>query len=60
MKRNILLYLLLMLAMSVQAVERQRLNFNADWRLCVGDVLEAVEATFSQTPAFLLFTFLTF
>ena len=60
MKRNILLYLLLMLAMSVQAVERQRLNFNADWRLCVGDVPKAVEATFSQTPAFLLFTFLTF
>ena len=49
MKRNILLYLLLMLAMSVQAVERQRLNFNADWRLCVGDVPEAVEATFDDS-----------
>ena len=49
MRRNILLYLLLMLAMSVQAVERQRFNFNADWRLCVGDKPEAVEATFDDS-----------
>ena len=49
MRRNILLYLLLMLAMSVQAVERQRFNFNADWRLCIGDKPEAVEATFDDS-----------
>lgn len=49
MERNILLYLLLMLAMSVQAVERVKLNFNADWRLCVGDYPEAVEASFDDT-----------
>jgi hypothetical protein len=49
MERNILLYLLLMLAMSVQAVERAKLNFNADWRLCVGDYPEAVEASFDDT-----------
>ena len=49
MERNILLYLLLMLAMSVQAVERAKLNFNADWRLCVGDYPEAVEASFNDT-----------
>ena len=49
MIRNILLYLLLMLAMSVQAVERAKLNFNADWRLCVGDYPEAVEASFDDT-----------
>ena len=35
--------------MSVQAVERQRFNFNADWRLCVGDKPEAVEATFDDS-----------
>ena len=49
MERNILLYLLLMLAMSVQAVERAKLNFNADWRLCVGDYPETVEASFDDT-----------
>ena len=38
-----------MLAMSVQAVERAKLNFNADWRLCVGDYPEAVEASFDDT-----------
>ena len=38
-----------MLAMSVQAVERQRFNFNADWRLCIGDKPEAVEATFDDS-----------
>ena len=49
MRRNILLYLLLMLAMSVQAVERKKINFNADWRLCVGDYPEAVEASFDDS-----------
>ena len=34
---------------SVQAVERVRLNFNADWRLCVGDVPKAVEPTFDDS-----------
>ena len=38
-----------MLAMSVQAVERAKLNFNADWRLCVGDYPEAVKASFDDT-----------
>ena len=38
-----------MLAMSVQAVERAKLNFNADWRLCVGDYPETVEASFDDT-----------
>ena len=49
MRRNILLYLLLMLAMGVQAVERKKLNFNADWHLCVGDYPEAVEASFDDS-----------
>ena len=38
-----------MLAVGAQAVERQRLNFNADWRLCVGDYPEAVEASFDDS-----------
>ena len=28
---------------------RERLNFNADWRLCIGDYPEAVEATFDDS-----------
>ena len=31
------------------AVERKKLNFNADWRLWIGDVPEAVEATFDDS-----------
>ena len=41
--------LLTLLAGSVQAIERQKLNFNAGWRLCVGDVPEAVEAIFDDS-----------
>ena len=39
----------MLLAMGMQAVERQKLNFNADWRLCVGDYPEAVEASFDDS-----------
>ena len=35
-----------MLAMSVQAVERKKLNFNGDWQLCVGDYPEASKPEF--------------
>ncbi len=48
MKRITLLLLWLTLAIGVQAVERQRLNFNADWRLCVGDVAKAAEPLFDH------------
>ena len=41
--------LLTLLAGSVQAIERQKINFNADWRLCIGDVPDAVEATFDDS-----------
>ena len=41
--------LLTLLAGSVQAIERQKINFNADWRLCVGEAPEAVEATFDDS-----------
>ena len=33
----------------MQSVERMKLNFNADWRLHVGDVPEAVETTFDDS-----------
>ena len=48
MRRHLLLYLLLTLSMSVQAVERQKLNFNADWRLHVGDAAEASKPEFDD------------
>jgi hypothetical protein len=35
--------------MSVQASGRAKLNFNAGWRLCVGDVPEAAEAAFDDS-----------
>ena len=49
MSRYLLLYLLLTLTFSVQAVERQELNFNAGWRLCVGDVAEASKPEFDDS-----------
>ena len=33
----------------VLAMERQRVNFNADWRLCVGDVPEASKPEFDDS-----------
>ena len=47
--RLVVLFFIMMLAVGVQAVERQKLNFNADWRLCVGDYPEAVEASFDDS-----------
>ena len=46
---TILLLLLLTLVTATHAAERQKLNFNADWRLHVGDVPEAVEAAFDHS-----------
>ena len=43
------MYVMLMLALGVQAVARQKINFNADWRLCVGDEPKAVEASFNDS-----------
>ena len=39
---------MMLLAVCVQA-SRVKLNFNADWRLCVGDAAEASEATFDDS-----------
>ncbi len=41
--------MLLLLAVSVGATERQKLNFNADWRLCVGDFAEAAKPEFDDS-----------
>ena len=49
MRRIFLLSILMMFAIALQAVERQKLNFNADWRLCVGDVPEASKPEFDDS-----------
>ena len=40
---------MLMLAVGVQAVERQKLSFNSDWRLQVGDYTEAMNPVFDDS-----------
>ena len=47
--KPIQIILLLVLALSVQATDRAKLNFNADWRLSVGDFPKAAEATFDDS-----------
>ena len=49
MRKCILFYMLLMLALSLQAIERQKMNFNAGWRLAVGDYAEASKPEFDDT-----------
>ena len=53
MKRRILhkivlSIVLLMLAVGMQATERQKINFNGDWRLAVGDYAEASKPEFDD------------
>ena len=40
---------MLLLALGVQGVERKKLNFNADWRLAIGDFTEAVNPDFDDS-----------
>lgn len=49
MRRSIFISLLLALAVGIQAAERKKLNFNADWRLCVGDEPKADEESFDDS-----------
>ena len=49
MRRNFIIYLLLVFTISIQAVERAKFNFNADWRLYVGDVAGASEPEFDDS-----------
>jgi hypothetical protein len=41
--------LALVLTLDAGAVERKKLNFNADWLLCVGDEPEATKSTFNDS-----------
>jgi hypothetical protein len=45
----IIAFCALYVALTASAVERQKLNFNADWRLCVGDCPEAVQSDFDDS-----------
>ena len=49
MNRLILTFTLLVTVLTASAVERQKLNFNADWRLCVGDISEALSADYDDS-----------
>ena len=49
MKKCFLLYILLMLIVSVNATERQKLNFNGGWRLAVGDFAEAANPDYDDS-----------
>ena len=49
MKKCVLLYILLMLIVSVNATERQKLNFNGGWRLAVGDFAEAAKPDYDDS-----------
>ena len=40
---------MLLLALSMQGVERKKLNFNDDWRLAIGDFTEAVNPDFDDS-----------
>ena len=47
--KTVQIIFLLTLSLSAQAVERAKLNFNADWRLCVGDYPEASKPAFDDS-----------
>ncbi|MBR6944807.1 MAG: beta-galactosidase, partial [Prevotella sp.] len=50
--RQLKLLLLLLLtagSLNTQAIDRKKLNFNAGWRLMVGDFSEAVQADFDDS-----------
>ena len=49
LQKTIQIILLLTLSLGAQAAERQKLNFNADWRLCVGDFPEASKEEFDDS-----------
>ena len=49
MKKCFLFYILLMLVVSVNAAERQKLNFNGGWRLAVGDFAEAAKPGYDDS-----------
>ena len=49
MKKFVLSLFVAMLAVNMSAAERQKLNFNSDWLLQVGDVAEASQTAFDDS-----------
>ena len=49
MRKLILTFIVALVAVGMNAEDRQKLNFNADWRLCVGDVAEASQPAFDDS-----------
>ena len=49
LKTTLIVALLAVWCMTAQAVERVKQNFNANWRLCVGDYPEAIQADFDDS-----------
>ena len=49
MRKHLLFYTLLTLAVALQAAERRKYNFNADWRLQVGDFAEASKSDYDDS-----------
>ncbi len=49
MRRIVACSFMLLLALSMQGVERKKLNFNDDWRLAIGDFTEAVNPDFDDS-----------
>ena len=49
LKTTLIIALLAAYCMTTQATERVKQNFNANWRLCVGDYPEAIQADFDDS-----------
>jgi hypothetical protein len=49
LKTTLIVALLAVWCMTAQAAERVKQNFNANWRLCVGDYPEAIQADFDDS-----------
>ena len=47
--RTIQLLLLLVSCVSIQAVDRAKLNFNSEWKLCIGDVARAENTDYEDS-----------
>ena len=49
LQRTFQLLLLLMLGVSIQAANRAKLNFNSEWKLCIGDIAGAEKKDFDDS-----------
>ncbi len=49
MRKNLICVLLMLFAVVASATERKKLNFNADWKLKVGDLSEAIMPDFDDS-----------